>query len=141
MIGFILVRQNHLYVNVFLTGIPLFKVPSEDSALLASQKNFSSLSAVRTTCHHVWTLIYSLFHPSRRRAIPFGRRQNKHHPSGPFTISRSFCYSLHPSGRLNSPSRIRPVIDQLQIFFPSSYKGRLLQPSRRRRFSSGRAHT
>jgi hypothetical protein len=28
MIGFILVRQNHLYVNVLLTEIPLFRAPS-----------------------------------------------------------------------------------------------------------------
>jgi len=55
------------------TGIPLFRVPSVDSALRVNQKIFSSLSAVqtttpsrpdghlstipsvRTTCHTVWT--------------------------------------------------------------------------------------
>jgi hypothetical protein len=67
--------------------------------------------------------------PSGRRVIPFGRpyvhysirpddvfiltgRQTDHHhpsgrrifPSGPFTVSRSFCSSLHPSGPLSSPS-------------------------------------
>jgi hypothetical protein len=75
-------------------------------------------------------------------------RQTKHHPSGrrvfssrPFIASRSFCSSLHPSGRLSSPSGRRPMIDQLQIFFPSSNKGRLMQPSGRRGFPSGRAHT
>jgi len=35
---------------------------------------------------------------------------------------------LHPSGRLSSSSGRLPVIDQLQIFFPSSNKGRLIQP-------------
>jgi hypothetical protein len=97
--------------------------------------------------------------PSGRRTIPSGRssvhisshpddvpyrldtRQTKHHssgrrgfPSGPFTISRSFCSSLHPFERLSSPSGRRSVIDQLQNFFPSSNKGRLIQPS-------GRTHT
>jgi hypothetical protein len=75
-------------------------------------------------------------------------RQIKHHPSGrrvfpsgPFTVSRSFCASLHSSGRLSSPSKRRPVIDQLPIFFPKSFMGRLLQPSGRCEFPSGRAHT
>jgi len=51
---------------MFLTGISLFRVPSEDSALLASQKNFGSLSAVRTTCHPVRMLICPLFHNFNR---------------------------------------------------------------------------
>jgi len=48
--------------------------------------------------------------------------QTKHHPSGrrtvsvrTSTISRSYCSSLYPSGRLNSPSGRLSVIDQLQI--------------------------
>jgi hypothetical protein len=36
-------------------------------------------------------------------------------PSGPSTVSRSFCASLHTSGRLSSPSGRPSVIDQLQI--------------------------
>jgi hypothetical protein len=40
-------------------------------------------------------------------------------PSEPYTASRSFCASLHPSGRLSSQSRCPSVMDQLQ-FFPSS---------------------
>jgi hypothetical protein len=35
--------------------------------------------------------------------------------SGPHTVSRSFCASLHPSGRLSSPFGRPLVIDQLQI--------------------------
>jgi hypothetical protein len=72
----------------------------------------------------------SKHHPSVRRGFP----------SGPFTISRSFCASLHPSGRLSSPSERHPVINQLPIFFPSSTKGRLVQSSGRRGFPSERAH-
>jgi len=36
--------------------------------------------------------------------------------------------ACNPSGRLSSPPERRPVIDQLQIFFPSSNKGSLMQP-------------
>jgi hypothetical protein len=109
---------------MLLTGIPLFKTLSEDSALPASQKIFGSLSAVRTTCHPVWMLICPRFHPSGRRAIPSGRRQTKHHPSErrgfpsePFTVSRSFYSSFHPSGRLSSPSGRPSVIDQTSDSF------------------------
>jgi len=87
-------------------------------------EEFGSLSAVRTTCHPVQTLICPLFHPSRRRAIPSGRWQNKNppsggrgFPSGTFTVSRSFCSSLHPSGRLSSPSGLLSVIDQASDSF------------------------
>jgi hypothetical protein len=116
---------------MLLTRIPLFRALSEDSALPASQKIFGSLLAVWTTCHPVRMLICPLFHPS-------GRRQTKHHPSGrrgfpsgPFTVSRSFCSSLHPSRRISNRSSFR--------FFPSANMGRLLQPSRRLSAWSGRA--
>jgi hypothetical protein len=36
-------------------------------------------------------------------------------PSEPYTMSRSFCSSLHPSGPLSSPSRCPSVINHLQI--------------------------
>jgi hypothetical protein len=76
------------------------------------------------------------------RAIPFGRpsvyysirpddvpyrpdaSQTKHHPSRRHTfsvltsiVSRSYCSSLYPSGRLSSPSGRLSVIDQIQILF------------------------
>jgi hypothetical protein len=51
--------------DAVLQGIPLFRSVSEDSALLASQKIYGSLSTVRM-------LICPLFHPSERRAIPSG---------------------------------------------------------------------
>jgi hypothetical protein len=36
-------------------------------------------------------------------------------PSGPHTVSRSFCAKLHPSGRLSSPSGRPSMTDQLHI--------------------------
>jgi hypothetical protein len=76
------------------------------------------------------------------RAIPSGRpsvhcsirpddvpyrpdaRQTKHHtfrrrefPSGPFTISRSFCSSMHPPDRLSSSSGRPSVFDQASESF------------------------
>jgi hypothetical protein len=87
-------------------------------------EEFGSLSTVRTACHPVWTLICPLFHLSGRRAIPFGRQQTKHpsfgrhgFPSEPFTVSRSFCSSLQPSGRLSSPSGRLSVTDQASDSF------------------------
>jgi hypothetical protein len=51
-------------------------------------------------------------------------RQTKHHPSGrrvfpsrPFTVTSSFCSSLHPSGRLSSPSGRPLVFDQASDSF------------------------
>jgi hypothetical protein len=74
------------------------------------------------------------------RAIPSGRpsvhcstrpddvsyrpdtRHTKHHPSRRHTfsvrtstVSRSYCFSLYPSGRLNNPSGRLSVIDQIRI--------------------------
>jgi hypothetical protein len=45
-------------------------------------------------------------------------------PSGPHTVSRSFCASLHPSGCFNSTSGCLPVLDQLLISFQVPRKGR-----------------
>jgi hypothetical protein len=56
--------QNHLYVRMLQTGIPLFRVKSEEFQ--------SSLSAVRTMCHPVRTPICLLLHPSGRCVIPSG---------------------------------------------------------------------
>jgi len=46
----------------------------------------------------------------------------KHHSSGrrafsvqTFTVSRSYCSSMYPFGRLSSPSRRLSVIDQIRI--------------------------
>jgi hypothetical protein len=60
--------------------------------------------------------------PSVHCSIRPDAQQTKHHlsgqcdsPSGRTTISKSFCSSLHSSGRLSSSSRRFSVIDQLQI--------------------------
>jgi hypothetical protein len=66
--------QNHLYVRMLETGIPLFRVKLEEFQ--------SSLSAVRTMCHPVRTPICLLFHPSGRRVFLSGRQTDKHHLSG-----------------------------------------------------------
>jgi hypothetical protein len=78
-------------------------------------EEFGSLSAVWTACHPVRTSICPLFHPSGRRAIPSGSSTDQASsvrktciPVQTFTVTRSYCSSLHPSGRLS-------VIDQLQI--------------------------
>jgi hypothetical protein len=78
--------QNHLYVRMLQTGIPMFRVKSEEFQ--------SSLSAVRTMCHPIRTPICLLLHPSGRCVIPSGRQTVQHHPSGHFTVSRSLCASL-----------------------------------------------
>jgi hypothetical protein len=66
--------KNHLYVRMLQTGIPLFRVKSEEFQ--------SSLSTFRTMCHPIRTPIYLLFHSSERRVFPSGRQTNKHHLSG-----------------------------------------------------------
>jgi hypothetical protein len=147
VIGLILIGQNHLYVKMLFTGIPLFRSASNDSALFTSQRfrfsasrpddvsscpddHLSIVPAVWTTCHTVRMLNKPKHHPSGRRGFP----------SGPSSVSRSFCSSLHPFGRLSSSSEQLSVI-KASNFFPSSYRGRLLKPSRRCGFPSGRAHT
>jgi hypothetical protein len=73
---------------------------SEDFRFPASRLNdvssrpdahLSILPDVRTTCHTVRT-------PDKLKHHLFGRRG---FPSGRFSVSRSFCSSLHPSGRLS----------------------------------------
>jgi hypothetical protein len=44
--------------------------------------------------------------------------------SGPHTVSRSFCASLHPSGSFSITSGRLPVLDQFLISFQVPRKGR-----------------
>jgi hypothetical protein len=54
-------------------------------------------------------------------------------PSGPHTVSRSFCASLHPSGRFSITSECLPAFDQLLISFQVPRKGNLhIKPASRR---------
>jgi len=46
--------------------------------------------------------------------------------SGPHTVSRSFCASLHPSRRFSSTSGRLPVLDQFLISFQIPRKGRTI---------------
>jgi hypothetical protein len=118
------VGQNHLYVKMLF---------NKDSAIQECFKRFCIVckSEILVPCQ-----------PSGRRTIPSGRSsvqcsirsddvsyrpdvlQTKHHSSrrrgilsGPFTVSRSFCSSLHPSGRLSSPSGRPSVFEQASDSF------------------------
>jgi hypothetical protein len=68
--------------------------------------HLSIVPSVRTTCHTVRTPDRPKHHPSGRHGFP----------SGHSSASRSFCFSLHPFGRLSSPSERLSVIDT-QISF------------------------
>jgi hypothetical protein len=91
-------------------------VVNRDSTIQSLQvrRNSSSLSAVRTMYHPVRTL----------RQTSIIRPDEVFIPSGPHTVSRSFCASLHPSGRFSSMSGRLPVLDQFLISFQVPRKGR-----------------
>jgi hypothetical protein len=122
IIGLILFGQNHLYVkDAVLQGIPLFIRVLEDSAYKSENPRFPiSRPDDRTIPSGHRSVHYSI----RPDNVPYrlDPRQTKHHPSGQrdflsrrTTVSKSFCSSLHLSGRLSSPSGRLSVIDQLQI--------------------------
>jgi len=150
VIGYILFGQNHLYVKMLFnrdSTIPKYfrrfctfwkseiSVPCQPSGrcvILSGRSSVHSSSRSdrmthRTTCHTIRTPDRPKHHSSGRRGFP----------SGHSSVSRSFYSSLHPSGRLSSLSGRLSVIE-LQIFFPKENIGRLLQPSGRRGFPSGR---
>jgi hypothetical protein len=129
VIGLILIEQNHLYLKMLFTGIPLFRSKSDDYALFYRSRKIGSLTTVRMTSHSVRT-------PDRPSII---RPDNVDFRPDPPLYREASVPACNPSGRLSSSSGRRLVIDPLQIFFPSSNMGRLLQPSRRRGFPSGRA--
>jgi hypothetical protein len=115
--------QNHLYVRMLQTGIPLFRVKSEEFQ--------SSLSAVRTMCHPVRTPICLLLHPSGQCVIPSERWTLQHHPSGRRAssvrtlqcIEKLLC-QLAPSGRLSSTSGCLSVLERFTDSFQVPRKGR-----------------
>jgi hypothetical protein len=95
-----------LFVKVLYNRDSIIQKCFRKSALCTSQKN--------------------RFPISRPDDVPYrpDARQTKHHPSGrrvfpsrPFTVSRSFCSSLHPSRRLSSPSGHPSVFDQASDSF------------------------
>jgi len=82
-----------------------FPVSRPDNVSSRPNTHLSTVPSVRTT--------YSSQPDARQTSII--RPNDVSFPSGPYTVSRSFCSSLHLSGPLNSPSRRPSVIDQLQI--------------------------
>jgi len=89
---------------------------NRDSTIQSLQvrRNSSPLSAVRTiepSCPDARQT--SIIHPDEVFI-----------PSGPHTVSRSFCASLHPSGHFSSMSGRLPVLDRFLISFQVLRKGR-----------------
>jgi hypothetical protein len=115
--------QNHLYVRMLQTGIPLFRVKSEEFQ--------SSLSAVRTMCHPVRMPICLLPHTSGRCVIPSGRQTVQHHPFGRrassvrtlHCIEKLLC-QLAPSGRFSSTSGRLSILERFTNSFQVPRKGR-----------------
>jgi hypothetical protein len=108
--------QNHLYVRMLQTGIPMFRVKSEEFQ--------SSLSAVRTMCNPVQTPICLLLHPSGQCVIPSGCKTVQHHPSGQCDSSvrtlhciEKFLFQLNPSGRFSSWSGRLSVLERFTNSF------------------------
>lgn len=77
--------------------------------------HLSIVPTVRTTCHIVRMPDRPKHHPSGRRGLS----------SGPSSVSRSFCSSLHLSGHLSSPSGRLSVIDQASDFPSKSKYGKI----------------
>jgi len=65
-----------------------------------------------STVPSVWTTCSS--RPDARQTSII-RLDDVSFPSGPYTVSRSFCSSLHPSGHRSSPSGRISVLEQSQI--------------------------
>jgi hypothetical protein len=63
--------------DTVLSGIPLFRVMSEDSALLSRQKFSVPYQLSERSCHPVRTSICLLFHQSERRTLPSGRQSDQ----------------------------------------------------------------
>jgi hypothetical protein len=67
--------------------------------------HLSTVPSVRTTCSS---------RPDARQTTII-RPDDVSFPSGPYTVSRSFCSSLHPSGHRSIPSGRLSVLEQSQI--------------------------
>jgi hypothetical protein len=115
--------QNYLSVKMLYTGIPL----SErcQSFLPASQKN-SKFPVSRPDDRAIPSgrpSVHCSIRPDDVSSRPDARQTSIIHPdevfipSRPHTVSRSFCASLHPFGRL-------PALDQFLISFQVPRKGR-----------------
>jgi len=134
--------------DAVLLGIPLFRALSEDFALLSRQKFSVPCQPSGRSYHPVRTPIYPLFHPSGRRVLPSGCQTHQASSVRTTYIFRSDLYCIEkllfqPVSVRTSQQPVRtPLSDRSDSdSFQVQFKGRLLQPSGRRRFPSGRAHT
>jgi len=114
--------QNHLCVKMlkqgfhFQSAVKKFKFPVSrpDDVSSRPDANLSTAPSVRTTCH-----------PVRTPDSPATSVQTTCSFSpNPYTVSRSFCSSLHPSGRFSSTSGRLSVLERFTDSFQVPRKGR-----------------
>jgi hypothetical protein len=108
-----------------------FPVSHSDDVSSRPDAHLSTVPSVRTT--------YSSRPDARQTSII--RPDDESFPSGPYTVSRSFCSNLYPSGPLSSPFGCPSVISISFRFFPSSEYGKIDTSFGQCGFPSGRAHT
>jgi hypothetical protein len=82
-----------------------FLVSRPDDVSSRPDTHLSTVTYVRTTCSS---------RPDAKQTSII-RLDDISFPFGPYTVSRSFCSSLHPSGHLSSPSGRISVLEQSQI--------------------------
>jgi hypothetical protein len=82
-----------------------FPVNRPDNVSSRPDAHLSTVPSVRMTCSS---------RPDARQTSII-RPDDVSFPSGPYTVLRSFCSSLHPSGHLSSPSGRISVLEQSQI--------------------------
>jgi hypothetical protein len=119
--SFCVLTKSLVCKDVVLQWIPLFRRISEDS-VYKSENIWFPVSCPDDRA--IPSRRPSVYCSIRQDDVPYrpDANQTKHHPSGrrafsvrTSTVSRSYCSSLYPSGRLSSPSGRLSVIDQLQI--------------------------
>jgi hypothetical protein len=105
--------QNHLCVRAFFRRLCTakkiedfrFPLSRPDDVSSLPDAHLSTVPSVRTTCSS---------RPDDRQTSII-RPDDVSFPSGPYTVSRSFCSSLHSSGPLSSPSGRLSILEQSQI--------------------------
>jgi hypothetical protein len=107
-----------------------FPISRPDDVSSRLDAHLSTVPSVRTTCSS---------RPDARQTSII-RPDDVSFPFGPYTVSRSFCSSLHPSKPLSSPSGRPSVIDRLHILSKFSIWKDRLQLSGRCDFPSKRDH-
>jgi hypothetical protein len=142
IIGLVLFRQNHLYVkDDVLQGILLFRRVSEDSACKSENLRFP----VNHLKDHAILSGRSYVHCSIRPDNVPSDRPSIIRPDNIYFRPDLHCFkkllfqlaSVRTSQQpVRTPLSDRSASDSFQVQF----KGRLLQPSGRRGFPSGRAH-